>query len=485
MADLDVELANRLSRLAAAVPLSQTRLDPVHRGAVEARQRVRMAWLTPLFLLVVIVIGSTLVGGRGDPGRTADPTAGSSPSAPNHVVHASTRSGDFQLEIQSDKAWYLPGEPIQIQASLTYVGPHPTIRITHGFGSPMSFGILEPVNGLDLSPRWRLSCDESDLTRDVPLERTFVKTGGFSGDHPKASEFDAFFSDPLLTLPVGVWHPFVQATFSIGDCGGSASVRAEIEIEVVPHEPNAPSSSPGAVGERWTSSVVEGDFELVLEAAKGTFSTDEPLAVAASLVYRGPDGQVVIHYMTWGPLGFDMWAPGVTLSPRGRWDCSDLEMERGVPFTEALLDLGNGGTRFAVPHGLYEITVIAQFMRGSCSAPADTMETSIVVAVADGPDDIPLFTDLASEQTACLLMRNGGRLALSETGLGVVDSQEQLRQVIWPAGYTARRMPKGGAALVDRDGLVVAYADDQVLFDALTPADGRPLRPCGEVQAAD
>jgi hypothetical protein len=180
-----------------------------------------------------------------------------------------------------------------------------------------------------------------------------------------------------------------------------------------------------------------------------------------------------------------MWAPEITLNPRGRSSCSDLEMTRGVPVTEALLDLGKGGIPFAVAHGLREVTVTAQFSRGSCSAPPDEMETSIVVAVTDGPDDIPLFTDLASEQTVCLLMRNGGQLAASETGLGVVDTQGDLRQVIWPIGYTARRMEDGGAVLVGGDRQVVAHTGDHVIFDALTPDDGLPLRPCGEVQAVD
>jgi hypothetical protein len=307
MADLDRELSDRLSRLADAVPVGAGRLGPIHRTAVAARQSVRLAWLTPL---VVLVIGALVIG----------------------------------------------------------------------------------------------------LTKIDPF---------------------------------------------------------------------APGASPDASS--ITATARSGDFELTLSATKNTFSADEPLDVVASLVYVGQENRVVIHHSTFGPVEFGMWAPGIILDPRGRLSCVELDMTRDVPFTQELVDLGNGGSRFSVPHGIYEVTATAEWRPGSCGASPEALSTSIMVPVADGPDDLPLRTDVAGQVTACLLLRNGGRLARSETGLGVVSLDGQLRNVVWPKGYSARRTA-AGAALIGRDGQVIAHEGDQVTFDASSDLD--PLWPCGDVESA-
>ncbi|HUS61259.1 MAG TPA: hypothetical protein VMY34_03615, partial [Acidimicrobiales bacterium] len=459
MADLDRDLSSRLSRLAESVPVGRGQLDPVHTGAVSARQSVRLAWATPLVALIVVALAAGL--------------AKTSPAAPaSSPVVSAVRDGPFELTLTSNRSQYLLGEAIDVKASLTFHGPGGTVTIAHGHGSPVAFGVVERVGKVFLVPAWRQSCELSALEREVPLVRPFAKSGSFSGDNPAASDAAGFFEDPVLVLPAGIWHLYVVADFGVGDCGIDRHLlRTDIEITV--------ADAPGPSADRSKSSISEGDFELSLAAAKGTFSSDEPLDVIASLTYLGPDEHIVIHHLTWGPLEFGMWAPGVTLNPRGRWTCSDLEMTRGVPITEALGDLGNGGTQFAVPHGLREITASAQFSRGSCDAPPDAMETSIIVAVADGPDDIPLMTDEASQVTVCLLVRNGGRLTPTTTGLGVVSFDGKLRDVVWPIGYSARRTVNG-AVLFDRDGQAVAHEGEDVAFDALTPDQG-PVWPCGEV----
>jgi hypothetical protein len=307
MADLDRELSDRLSRLADAVPVGAGRLDPVHRSAVATRQSVRLAWLTPL---VVLVIGALVIG-------------------------------------------------------LTNVDPF------------------------------------------------------------------------------------------------------------------APGGSPGAGP--ITATVRSGDFELTLTAAKASFSTNEPLDVVASLVYRGPEQGVTISGQVSGPIGFEMWAPGVVLTSHLFRTCVELDMTRGVPLTQALVDLGNRGSRFSVPHGLHEITATAEWRLGTCAAASQTLSRSITVPVADGADDIPLRTDVAGEVTACLLMRNGGRLATSDTGLGVVSVDGKLHDVVWPKGYSARRTATG-AVLIGRDSQVIAHEGDDVRFDAASDRD--PLWPCGDVVSA-
>ena len=473
MADLDNDLSRRLSRLADAVPTA--RLDPTHLRAVEARHRVRMSWVTPLVALVVVVIGVTLLEAGNLPGATSSPSA-----APSGEVVSTTQSGDFELTVRATKGRYVAGEPIEISAMLTYLGQEATVRIAHGNGSPMSFGIVEPVNGLTLSPSWRASCEQSELTRGVPLDKAFAKSGGFSGDDPRAAEWERFYAEPALMLPVGTWHPYVSAQFSSGSCSANGmGLRAEIEIEVVPGSAEASAQPTNSAVDRWRSTVRHSDFELRLEASKATFSSDEVLDVTASLVYFGPEGQISIGHAAFGPIEFTMSGSGVDLIPDGPRNCAEIDLSRGVALPMRLLALTEVQRPFGVEHGLYEIAARADFRIGGCAYQQASMAASIVVAVSDGPDDIPLFTDHSGTR-ACLLLRNGGRLVPSETGLGVVQFGGRAREVVWPPGYSARQAAEG-AELLGSNGQVVAREGDELIFDAYDHAEG-PLYPCGDVE---
>ena len=138
--------------------------------------------------------------------------------------------GPFELEIRSVKSQYTAGEPIDIAATLTYHGPEASVTIDHGHLSPVGFGIVEPVNGIQLSPAWRTSCETTILARDVGLTRAFAKSGASSGSDPS---FLAFMQDPVLRLPAGTWHVYADASFSEGGCGSQThNIRAEITINV-------------------------------------------------------------------------------------------------------------------------------------------------------------------------------------------------------------------------------------------------------------
>lgn len=215
---LDRDLAERLERLAAAVPVRAGALDPVHRSAVAARQRVRMSWLTPLVALVVLVLIAGVVG------------VGSL-NILNRPMSVTTKLGEFTLTLTSAKARYPTGEAVDIRASLLFEGAAEQIQIAHAGSGPMAFGIEEPVQGYPLSPAWRMSCGQAQLTRGLPAEQPFTKSGGYDG--PDQAGFVRFMEEPTLTLAAGTWHPYVVAQFSLGGCDGEQiSMRAELTIEV-------------------------------------------------------------------------------------------------------------------------------------------------------------------------------------------------------------------------------------------------------------
>jgi hypothetical protein len=156
--------------------------------------------------------------------------------------------GPFTLEIRTAKSTHGEGEPIAVSATLTYKGADPSLTISHGHGSPMAFGIVEPVNGIQLSPSWLSSCERSSIDRGVGLTTTFAKSGGDTPTLSADPSVAAFMADPTLRLPAGIWHVFVQAVFSEGpDCDVSRSydIRAEIAIEVqAATSTESPSASP-------------------------------------------------------------------------------------------------------------------------------------------------------------------------------------------------------------------------------------------------
>jgi hypothetical protein len=216
---LDRDLAERLERLAAAVPVRPGQVDRVHASAVSARRQLRLRWMTPLVVLVVLALLGGVLG------------VGPFTSLLNGPISATTKVGDFELTIRSAKATYRNREPVVLTATLTYRGPKPSVHISHA-KSPMTFGIVEPVRGLLLNGIWLMSCGGSELVRGVGLEKPFVKA--FGSPVPIPLDAEAFAREPKLMLPPGTWHPYVIAEFALGGCGSpKISMRTEIAIDVL------------------------------------------------------------------------------------------------------------------------------------------------------------------------------------------------------------------------------------------------------------
>lgn len=250
---LDRDLAERLERLADAVPVDCGPLDPVHRSAVRARRQLRMRWLTPLVLIVVLALLGGIVG------------IGPLTTLLNGPISATTNVGDFELTLRSAKATYRNREPVELTATLTYRGTKPSVVISHA-SSPMTFGIVEPVRGLLLNGIWLTSCGGSELVRGVGLEKPFVKA--FGSPVPIPLDAEAFAREPNLRLPPGTWHPYVVAEFMLGDCTSDSpkiSMRTELAIDVLDGPawsedvPSTPRPSPTPVPEDKAVHVVNLD----------------------------------------------------------------------------------------------------------------------------------------------------------------------------------------------------------------------------------
>jgi hypothetical protein len=328
MTDLDVDLSNRLARLAAAVPVSAGHVDPVHRRAVDVRQRVRLAWITPVVALAAILVGSSLLGAISN--QPASTSSAIPTESINEPATATVTDGPFALTIRSPKSIYQDGEAIDIEAELIYTGSDASARISHGLGAdagPMAFGVTEPVPVGDGSLLVRAAylttfacvggqpcptfpiCEPTDLQRDDALVASFEKPPMVSGDpsdgvpdEAQRQAQTAYLNDPELHLPVGTWRPYVIAQFGEGDSSHCTAhdMRAEISIEVVPET----AATPGVEDQPVRSVDRDDSFELVFAAAKTRYLPNEPIDISASLTYLGPLASVEVGHDSSGPVAF-------------------------------------------------------------------------------------------------------------------------------------------------------------------------------------
>jgi heat shock protein HslJ len=138
MADLDAELATRLSRLAAAVPVSTGQLDVVHRDSVRGRSGVRVAWVLPIVVAVIAIATFGLLGLVGESPPTAHPAT----NQPSHVTSAATAApihweeliGDGFVAIAATRA----GRPVALV---------PEAPLGLGFTDASHFGASFGCNG--------------------------------------------------------------------------------------------------------------------------------------------------------------------------------------------------------------------------------------------------------------------------------------------------------------------------------------------------
>jgi hypothetical protein len=182
-----------------------------------------LAALVVSVAVLALVVGS-LYGAFG-PARTSTPNASAGP------VTGTAYDAPFKLWITASKASYGNGEAIDVTATLIYEGPEASTTIGHGGSTPIGFGIVEPVDGVQLQPVVELNCARTTLTRGVALEQAFGK----SGSNPDANpSFSAFMQDPVLRLPPGTWHIYAEASFlEDPDCAGSQhDIRAEVTVTV-------------------------------------------------------------------------------------------------------------------------------------------------------------------------------------------------------------------------------------------------------------
>ena len=147
---------------------------------------------------------------------------------------AAVQDDAFRLEIETASPRYESGSAVVVTARLTYVGPEPTV---HAFGSgsgPVLFGLTQLDGPFDPGGSGTADCARYEFRRGEPQTVAYRKGGGWSADDPMADAYVAFFDDPRVRLPNGVFQFTARIELSIGDCRPPVAFhRLEAAIRVV------------------------------------------------------------------------------------------------------------------------------------------------------------------------------------------------------------------------------------------------------------
>lgn len=127
------------------------------------------------------------------------------------------RAGEFTLEISSQRDTWPAGEPIEVTATLTYLGAGST-TIYGPEPDPLSFGVRE-IGGAREMPAFLTYYGAPLRVGPEPLVAEYRKSGGWSPEDPNAAFYQEFLADPEFHLPPGRWEVYVWARFATEDGG--------------------------------------------------------------------------------------------------------------------------------------------------------------------------------------------------------------------------------------------------------------------------
>ena len=207
------------------------------------------------------------------------------------------------------------------------------------------------------------------LTRNVPLESEFAKSGGFVAGTPDSDFIEWYLTGGQpLTLKPGTWHLFVLGHFNEGECGGDeADMRATVSVVVEDGPLSATHSS--------------GDFRLTLNVPRTVYNVGEQVEATAVIEHLG-DGQQVISAGQTGLVGFG--------AARGHGDAVTPRFDRRGCATTATLSLGQPVTvPFQVDSramrwepGLYEVAAVTDFAPSDdCSGPRLKLRAVVAIEI--------------------------------------------------------------------------------------------------------
>ena len=178
--------------------------------------------------VAAIVVALALLAACG-----SQPDGSASADGPGRDI---ARDGAFVLTISTPRVLYASGEPIEIGATLTYVGPLETVAASGSGSGLVGFAIDELDGTRDQLPSATSDCAAYEFTRNEAMSVPFTKSGGYDLTEPDGQFWQQFFKDPQLRLPRGRWRISAVTDFTTpGGCQGEKhALRASVDLLVGP-----------------------------------------------------------------------------------------------------------------------------------------------------------------------------------------------------------------------------------------------------------
>lgn len=189
------------------------------------------AIITGVLLLLLCACGSGEAEESGKPLQTVPPTVSEKMAEPK-LAH---RDDIFEMKLNIDKTAFKVGEPIDLSASLTYVGEEESITV---WGSSSAKVIFTITDGKDFTMDGIATMDLVPLkiARGETLEYPFFKSGGYSPDGQDAEFWKKFYSEKELLLPAGTYLISAHCNFSLTEEVVDSHYNGEVYIAVTVSE---------------------------------------------------------------------------------------------------------------------------------------------------------------------------------------------------------------------------------------------------------
>ncbi|RCW39729.1 hypothetical protein [Paenibacillus prosopidis] len=148
-------------------------------------------------LLLICACGSDKSGESGETEETIHPVVTEKMAEPK-LKH---KFDGFEMKLNIDKTDFKIGEPIELSASLNYIGEEDAITVW----GPRSKVIFTLTDGKEFDMEGASTMDlvPLEIAQGETLEFPFSKSGGYDSDDPDAEFWKKFYAEKELLLPAG------------------------------------------------------------------------------------------------------------------------------------------------------------------------------------------------------------------------------------------------------------------------------------------
>lgn len=174
-----------------------------------------MSLRLPQFLAAVALLLLLCACGSGKPGESGKPSGTIPPVVTEKMAEPKLMHKDdiFEMKLNIGKTDFKVGEPIELSASLTYIGEEDAITVW-GPSAKVIFTLtdgkefdMEGASTMDLVPL--------EIAQGETLEFPFSKSGGYGADDPDAQFWKKFYAEKELLLPPGTYLISALCNFSL------------------------------------------------------------------------------------------------------------------------------------------------------------------------------------------------------------------------------------------------------------------------------